>query len=42
MIKVNVILRAMYKNRSNLILGILIEAFVMGQTHLPRTLQRCP
>ena len=32
MIKANVLLMAMYKNRSNLILGILIESFVIGQT----------
>ena len=32
MIKANVLLMAMYKNRSNLILGILIEGFVIGQT----------
>ena len=30
MIKVNIILAAMYKSWSNLFLGILIKAFVMG------------
>lgn len=32
MIKANVLLMAMYKNGSSLILGILIEGFVIGQT----------
>lgn len=32
MIKANVVLTAMYKNRSDLILGILIEAFVIHGT----------